>query len=193
LYNALAHHGTAANITWSVRKHPSYEPLATANLTTEKRVEWLEQQVVEYSNAMKEARICLVSPSIFGYSVMKYSELAMSGCLLLGGIPHDRSPMWKKFVVETHSNMSDYEILNILKVWLRNDEERIKRATLGQDLVKKSFTWERTFDHIIFGYERVLNNAFGIFYPYPFEIKCAAHDNFSWNSYCHPNLTLDVY
>jgi hypothetical protein len=137
----------------------------------------LEQQLVDYSNTLGSAKICLITSSRWGYSLQKYTEAAAAGCLILGNIPLDRSSEFRKFVIEIRNDMTDTQLVDIVNHWLSpiNNEERIKTAKKGQDWAlglvegKRGFTLETYVEDVVRWVKMIKDGHRGLILPYEWE------------------------
>ncbi len=140
-----------------------------------------------YANALSQAKICLITSSKFRYALQKYAEFALSGCALVGNIPHERQDFFRSFITEINMGDSDERIYKTVANLLADEPRRKKLAALGQRLIKEQFTWDTWVDNIVLkGYNAFRKGHYGIHYPYPFHVGCVAKDNWDreGNMFC---------
>ena len=59
--------------------------------------------------------LCIGGTSKYNYRLGKYVEISMCGSLILGDLPYEDKDNFKKFVINVNMNMTDNEILNVIK------------------------------------------------------------------------------
>ena len=107
------------NILW--RKHPGH--FVQQNHA---------QQYSEYVATLRRAKVLLTDSALVHYSVQKYTEAVMAGCLLVGDIPHDRMREFREIVVEVPSSATTRELSVVVKYWLSHERERLARVQASQ-------------------------------------------------------------
>lgn len=119
----------------------------------------------KYIETLSSAKILLVGSGKYGYPVPKYQEGSAAGCLVIGNIPRVNMNHYKKFVVEVNPTDTDEKICETVKYWLANDDKRIDRAKLGQNLTLNNFTWDHMVDSDIKSYEKWKQSKFEVKFP----------------------------
>ncbi len=140
-----------------------------------------------YARALSQAKICLITSSKFRYALQKYAEFALSGCALVGNIPHERQDFFRSFITEINVEDSDEKIYKTIAGLLTDEPRRLKLATLGQHLTMEQFTWDKWVDNIVIkGYDALRKGHYGLHYPYPYHVGCVAQDNWDMdgNMFC---------
>jgi hypothetical protein len=168
-----------------VHDHPGY---SLSNSSLEKT----EEQTRTYAALLRRAKIVIVDSLRYGHAISKYSEVPLSGCLVLGDIPAERENEFRRYVVEISTNMTDNEIVSIINYWIAHDSEREIRAAAGQKLVLNSYTWDHSIDLSLQAVINYRRGQFGIFHPYPYTTKCFPLDNtdqkLSVTKWCHQHV-----
>lgn len=123
--------GTLNPYKVKILKHPGYK-IANVN-----------EQVVNYAREINKAKIVLTCSSIYKYALSKYMEVPACNSLLVADIPHDRSEIFRKYVVEIDMSWNNEKIIDVLKYWVSNDSARIERSKIGMDLINAEYTQER--------------------------------------------------
>lgn len=116
--------------------------------------------------------ITVISSSYLKYQVKKYAEAAMAGTLLLGNTPSGLESQWGSFVVNV-DNMNDAQIVDTIKYWLNNDEERLKRARVGYAFVHKYLTSQHQVSRMVGAVHRYSQGERGLNFPFPHKVLCA--------------------
>lgn len=158
-----------------VHEHPGYTLL-------NKSLEQTEEQTRTYAALLRRAKIVVVDSLRYSHAVSKYTEVPLSGCLVLGDIPTERENEFRRYIVSISMNMTDSEIISIINYWITHDRERETRAIVGQRLVLNSYTWDHNIDlslQAIISYRR---GQFGLLYNYPYTMKCVPLDNSDYKS-----------
>ncbi|CAF3128418.1 unnamed protein product [Rotaria sp. Silwood2] len=150
--------------------HPGY-------VLVNRSVEQTESQIHDYAALLRRAKIVVVDSLRYGHAINKYSEVALSGCLIIGDIPSEREEEFRRYIVQISMNMTDEEILSIIEYWIKNEHEREERASLGQKIVLNSYTWDHSIDLSLQALIKYRQGEFGIYHNYPYTIKCAPFDN----------------
>ncbi|CAF2816220.1 unnamed protein product [Rotaria sp. Silwood2] len=153
-----------------LHKHPGY-------FVENRSVEQSESQVHDYAALLRRAKIVVVDSSRYRYAINKYSEVALSGCLIVGDIPFEREEEFRRYVVQISMNMTDGEILSIIEYWIKNEHEREEKAALGQKIVLNSYTWDHNIDLSLQALINYRRGEFGIYHNYPYTMKCVPIDN----------------
>ena len=52
------------------------------------------------------------------YSVQKYTEALVAGCLIIGDIPHDRMREYRRFSVEVPTKASPEHLAKVVIYWM---------------------------------------------------------------------------
>ena len=153
-----------------VHNHPGY-------VFPNKTVEQTEAQVHTYAALLRRAKIVVSDSSRYGYALGKYSEVPLSGCLVLGDTPAEREAEFRSYIVEVSMKMTDDEILKIIHYWITHDSEREARAQRGQSIVLHSYTWDHSIDDALDAALMYREKQFGLFHKYPYSSKCHPLDN----------------
>lgn len=92
----------------------------------------------------------------------------MAGALLLGNVPNERQEEFREYMVEINLNDSNESISSTIQWWINHEEERIRRylhwpiinqssnnipycnsrATIGQMIACKKYTYEKFVDRV---------------------------------------------
>lgn len=140
-------------------------------------VEQSESQMLKYAALIRRAKIVVVDSARYGHAFSKYSEVALSGCLIIGDIPAEREAEYRRYVVEISMNMTDDQILSIIDYWMKNDHEREMKASIGQQIVLNSYTWDHSIDLSLQAVIKYRQGQFGLYHNYPYTSKCGPLDN----------------
>lgn len=131
-------------------------------------VDWLDNQLREFSADLGSSKICFVTASMWGYSVQKYGEAAAAGCMIIGTIPYDRQSDFREFVVEISNDNSDKKIANTLKYWLdpAREEERLRRTEKAQNYFIQKFSGRRYVEDVVMWIRLAQRGQKGLMLPY---------------------------
>jgi len=163
----------------ALRKHPGYFSKEwrddfwysyDLNMTN---VRIMQHQVVEYADFIKDSKICLMDSSAYKYALQKYVEFPMAGCLMVGDLPLDQREEFEMAMVEVTNDMSDEQIVKTIQYWLDNEELRLEKAKLAQQIAMQ-YTVKKWGDQVIKSVNRLKKEGYGIIFDRGFEIGCAA-------------------
>jgi hypothetical protein len=118
-----------------------------------------------------------VDSARYGHAFSKYSEVALSGCLIIGDIPAEREEEFRRYVAEISMNMTDDQILSIINYWIKHDHEREEKIAVGQRIVLNSYTWDHSIDLSLQAVLKYRRGEFGIYHNYPYSTRCVPFDN----------------
>jgi len=119
-----------------LREHPGYfQPSLSAN----------NMQVANYADHLGNAKISLCCSSKWHYALGKIVESMLAGCLVVSDMPDDKlfQRTLGKYIVEIDSQMSDEQIVDVVKAWLSRPLELIEFAKAGQELAVSEFSMRR--------------------------------------------------
>ncbi|KAI9136184.1 hypothetical protein BKA69DRAFT_1105704 [Paraphysoderma sedebokerense] len=178
-------------IRGTIFHHSGYFPISFSEIKvdedwSEKEERFLQDrriQVEKYADAMKRSLICVMDSSIYRYSLMKYVEATMAGCLIIADIPYDNPDMFRQFVVEVHEDDSDELLKQKVEYYLTHPEERIARVLRGQNLVR-SFTWDVSIDRLIEAANDFKKGNYGIYASGQYIRGCAYKNPTEKNQWC---------
>ena len=173
-----------------VHDHPGYS-------LSNNSLEQTEEQTRIYAALLRRAKIVVVDSSRYSYALTKFSEVPLSGCLILGDIPAERENEFRSFIVQISMNMTDNEIVSIIDYWITHDSERETKAAIGQKLILTSYTWDHSLDLSLQALINYKQKQFGIVYNYPYTMKCVPIDNSGYEStiskWCPTKLKSELY
>ena len=150
-----------------IREHPTY---AMANESA------AIQQTLDYATDLKRSKIVLVGRSSRNFALRKYPEAAMAGALVVGDIPDERMNEFRSWIVEADYEESDETLLNKVKHWLANENERVERARRGQLLNAQLYSYDRIVDQMIDTWHAYLNGERGMIHPHEFKLNLLTGD-----------------
>lgn len=147
-------------------KHPPYY-LPEGDNSTEPKL--ANEEAKKFAQMLKDAKIVLTDSSRRKYAVRKYAEIAAAGALIIGDIPGEREDEFRKYVVELTWNATDADIVNTVDWWLTHDEERIKRARIGQEIATKKYTTKVAAENMVHAMKSYLAGQRGMVFPHKFS------------------------
>lgn len=146
-----------------VRDHPGYISPTFLRRQTQR---------ADYASALRSANAVFVTPSFYHYRLQKFSEVALSGTLMIGPIPQEREELFKDIMVELREDDSDDYISTITKWWLDHHSERGAVSRLAQQVAQVLFTWDVTFaDRLYKAYFRLQRGETGWWFTEPFTVR----------------------
>ena len=86
---------------------------------------------IQFAKAINNAKICVTDSGLPKSRFGKYIEVPMCGTVLAADIPNQDQEDFKKFLIEIDVEMPGDEILDKLRFYLENDEERDKLIKNG--------------------------------------------------------------
>ncbi len=101
--------------------HPNYGYKKTHNIVED-----------NLSKLINKCKLSIVTPSTYEFFLKKYVEIALSKSCMVGRLPQYNGEKFKGCMIEVHEKMSDNEILDKIRYYLKNDKER-------EELVEKSY------------------------------------------------------
>ena len=117
------------------RKHPGY---------------WLgpercEQQVQEYGECLRDARLSLCTSSRYKYCLSKYLESWMAGAVVCGDMPNDGtySSAFYNLQCVIRDDADDDEIQDQFDFWMNRDGHTEERRQMGARIAREQFSMER--------------------------------------------------
>lgn len=96
-------------------------------------------QEMEYCNTVLQSKIYICTSSKYGYLLKKYVEAMLAKCLIIGNVPEDYNNILKDVIVDM-SKLTDIEIIDTIKYWLDNTEERNIMVQKAYDVALKYFS-----------------------------------------------------
>jgi hypothetical protein len=152
---------------------PGYFDILEDKIIKERKINELycSRQNLQYIRALQNSKIVICTKSIRNYSVRKYIEAAMAGCLIIGNLPLERRKIFKKFVVEVKSNESKDYLVKTVNWWIKNNDLRIERAKIGQMIVLKKFLSVNQGMLMLKYMKKFLKGKRGISFRFPFNLK----------------------
>jgi hypothetical protein len=96
--------------------------------------------LIDYSKNINKCYLCIGGTSKYNYRLGKYVEISMCGSLILGDIPYEDKDNFKKFVIDVNMNMTDNEILNVIKKTLDDKNEMKRKMLLAKQWAQKYTT-----------------------------------------------------
>lgn len=91
---------------------------------------------------INKSKIAIVTPSNLEFFVKKYSEISLCGCCMAGRLPKKNGEKYENCLIELNENMNDNEIINKLKFYLNNDNERLKLIEKSKKIAEENYTYE---------------------------------------------------
>jgi glycosyltransferase involved in cell wall biosynthesis len=128
----------------------------------------------EYAKFLGDCKLVVVTSSVFRYALLKFPEAALSGALIIGDAPHDRSEFFKRHIVEVDREAGINELNDAVKYWLNNNEIRIQKAKILQDIAIKYLTWDQYVWRLLSIYKKYKSGVRGLDFSYPFILGCQA-------------------
>lgn len=110
-----------------------------------------EEQERDYQDHMLKSKITICTASKYGYLLKKYIEAILAKCLVIGNIPDDYYDIMKSVVIDV-SDKSDEEIIDIIKYWLKETNEREKFVNNAYEIIIKNFSSEILINKYYEGY-----------------------------------------
>jgi len=132
-----------------------------------------KEQQIDYAEQMKNSKIVLVTRSRRNYALRKYHEAAMAGALLVGNVPNERQEEFRDYMVEINLEDTNKTIVDTIQWWVDHEEERLRRAKIGQAIACMKYTYKAFVDHMVETWNLYLDGMRGVHYPYQFSIDGA--------------------
>lgn len=147
----------------TVRAHPGYI-MPTPELR--------HRQRLNFSAALRAAKLSYVTSSHYRYRLQKFSEVALSRTLLVGTLPQEREELFRDIMVELREDDTDAYIATIVRWWLEHGEERRAVARLAQLVARRLFTWDAVFAERLYGaHARLVRGEAGWWFAEPFTVR----------------------
>ena len=147
------------------------------------------KQLTDYANRLKSTKILLTDSASVHYSVQKYTEALVAGCLIIGDIPHDRMREYRRFSVEVPTMADVRHLAAVVKYWLEHEDERLAKVTAGQHWALQSVTTDQFYEDFteLYYEQQQTSNApadalpmVGWHFTYPYYVRCRAHGGKGW-------------
>lgn len=148
------------------------------------------KQIRDYARMLKSSKILLTDSATVHYSVQKYTEGLMAGCLLIGDIPHDRMREYRRLMVEVPTKAPIEQLAKVVRYWLSHNAERLAKTTAAQQWVSQNYGSTEAFyrDTTELYYEaagsssglQAAQGRVGKLFNYPFYIRCRAAGGKKW-------------
>ena len=91
---------------------------------------------------INKAKIGISTPSVYEMFLKKYIEIGLCGCCLAGRFPKDKEEEYRGGIIDLKEDMSDDEILNKIKYYLKDSDERIKITKHMKNILENRYTFE---------------------------------------------------
>lgn len=147
------------------------------------------KQLTEYANRLKSTKILLTDSASVHYSVQKYTEALVAGCLIVADIPHDRMREYRRFSVEVPTKADVRHLATVVKYWLEHEDERLAKVTAGQQWALQSVVTDQFYEDFteLYYEQQQTSNApadalpmVGWHFTYPYYVRCRAHGGKGW-------------
>ena len=102
----------------------------------------------DFATALNNTKIAVTCTGVPNSRYGKYVEIPMCGTAIAGDIPGEDQESFNKFVIEINMDMSDEEIINKLRHYAENDEERNELVKCGQEW-SAEYTQERYAERFV--------------------------------------------
>ncbi len=148
-----------------------------------------EKQLSEYADRLKSTKILLTDSASVHYSVQKYTEALVAGCLIVGDMPHDRMREYRRFSVEVPTKADVRHLATVVKYWLEHEDERLAKVTAGQQWALQSVMTDNFYEDFteLYYEQQQPPNApanelpmVGWHFTYPYYVRCRAHGGARW-------------
>lgn len=129
-----------------IYKHPGYN----------RDDSFKDTALIEFAKGINSAKICLTCTGLPKSRFGKYIEIPMCGSAIAGDIPNQDQSEFREFVIEIDMSMTDDQIVEKLKWYIDNDQEREK-------LVEKGIEWSSEWTQDKYGelFVKEVNNFLG--------------------------------
>ena len=114
-----------SNLNYKIIPQPSWDSLDNSN--------------EELSREINKSFITIADGSIYEYSVCKYFEIAASNSVVAGDQPKPIDTIFENDMIVLNNNMSDEEIINILKNNLRDKKKLLEISRRMYDKIHNNF------------------------------------------------------
>eukprot|EP01043_Picozoa_sp_COSAG02_P033810 COSAG02_NODE_2327_length_9127_cov_2.645990_1_plen_905_part_00 len=147
------------------------------------------KQQKEYADKLKNTKILLTDSASVHYSVQKYTEALVAGCLIVGDIPHDRMREYRRFSVEVPTKSDVRHLATVVKYWLEHEDERLAKVTAGQQWALKSVMTDNFYEDFteLYYEQQQFSNAparalpmVGWHFTYPYYVRCRGSGGKRW-------------
>ena len=105
-------------------------------------IKYKDLALIDYAKNINQCYLCIGGTSKYNYRLGKYVEISMCGSLILGDLPYEDKDNFKKFVINVNMNMTDNEILNVIKKTLDNKNEMKRKMLLAKQWAQ-NYTTEK--------------------------------------------------
>jgi hypothetical protein len=147
------------------------------------------KQLSDYADKLKSTKILLTDSASVHYSVQKYTEALVAGCLIVGDIPHDRMREYRRFSVEVPTKADVKHLAEVVKYWLDHDDERLAKVNAGQQWALQSVMTDQFYEDWTELYydQQLASNApaaalpmVGKHFTYPYYVRCRSSGGKEW-------------
>ena len=165
-----------------IYKHPGH-------FDKHKTLEDQLNQTGEYARQLKSTKILLTDSSAVHYSLQKYSEALVAGCLIIGDMPHDRTREYRRFSVEVPTRSGPEHLARVVKYWVEHDAERLAKVEAGQEWALRNVMPKQFFEDFTEMYYERRSEArdvstavpmLGKHFAYPHYTRCRASGGEAW-------------
>ncbi len=94
------------------------------------------------SKLINKSKLTIVTPSKYNILLKKYIEAPLSMSCMVGQTPKYNGGKFKECIVEINMESTDDEIINNIKYYLKNDEERIDMIKKANKIVCENYTYK---------------------------------------------------
>lgn len=131
----------------------------------------VEKDYKSYLFKLKRSKIVIVSAGVRGSDVRRYFEAAAAGALVIGDVPKEHEEEIRAFAKIIKPEDSKDDIVDMLKYWLKNGEEREKIARMGQKYVLSKYTVGNSAIEVVKAMQSYLCGQRGAFFGHKFEYE----------------------
>lgn len=129
----------------------------------------VEKNYKSYLFKLKRSKIVVVSAGARGSDLRRYVEAAAAGALVIADVPKEREEEVSAFARIINPDDPNDSILDTLKFWLSNSEERERVARVGQKYVLSKYTVENSAIDVVRAMQSYLCGHRGVFFGHKYE------------------------
>lgn len=160
----------SGQIPGQIREHPGYHEAQFKTENEKYHNHTAQTQLMDYAQQLKRSKIVYMCSSMRKFALRKYVEASLSGALIVADIPAERQGEFRKYVVEIDLDDTPESISAKVNYYLKNNQERVKRARIGQQISMANYTYDSFVNRLIDGWNRFKKGQRGMYLPHPFEM-----------------------